>query len=40
MKRYKVYKKSGLEWLKEIPEHWEIIPLKRFVSITDLVIRN
>ena len=22
MKRYETYKPSGIEWLREIPEHW------------------
>ena len=30
-------KPSGVEWLGDVPEHWEILPLKRWVStkITD-----
>jgi type I restriction enzyme S subunit len=27
--RYERYKDSGVEWLGEVPEHWEVIPLKR-----------
>ena len=30
-KRYVSYKNSGVEWLGEIPSHWEILKLK-FVS--------
>ncbi|MFM5985051.1 MAG: hypothetical protein ACKO9I_06970, partial [Sphaerospermopsis kisseleviana] len=30
---YDQYKDSGVEWLGEIPEHWEICKLKRRVSI-------
>ena len=26
-------KDSGIEWIGEIPEHWEITPLKRFVKL-------
>src|SRR5258706_7589754 len=26
-KRYPAYKDSGVEWLGEIPEHWEIHPV-------------
>ncbi len=26
--RYPKYKDSGVEWLGEVPEHWEVIPLK------------
>ena len=28
------YKKSGVEWLPDIPEHWEIKPVRSFKSIT------
>lgn len=27
--RYEEYKDSGIEWLGEVPSHWEIMPLKR-----------
>jgi type I restriction enzyme S subunit len=27
--RYPAYKPSGVEWLGEVPEHWEVLPLKR-----------
>ncbi|HHY42586.1 MAG TPA: hypothetical protein GX514_07045 [Thermoanaerobacterales bacterium] len=30
-KRYERYKDSGIEWIGEIPEHWEIIKLRRYV---------
>lgn len=33
MKRYPKYKDSGVEWLVEIPEHWDLLPLKRFITI-------
>jgi type I restriction enzyme, S subunit len=34
--RYDAYKDSGVEWLGEVPEHWEIAHLKRFCTkITD-----
>lgn len=26
MKSYQSYKPSGLEWIKEIPSHWEVLP--------------
>ena len=34
---YPAYKPSGVEWLGEVPKHWKILPLKRWVStkITD-----
>lgn len=28
MKKYERYKDSGVEWLGEIPEHWNVMPLK------------
>jgi type I restriction enzyme S subunit len=28
MKKYDNYKDSGIEWIGEIPEHWEVKPLK------------
>mgnify|MGYP003359524197 FL=1 len=28
MNRYERYKDSGIPWLGEVPEHWEIKPLK------------
>lgn len=31
--RYPAYKDSGVEWLGEVPEHWEILPLKRKVRL-------
>ena len=27
--RYPAYKPTGVEWLGEVPEHWDILPLKR-----------
>ncbi|MCX5952791.1 MAG: restriction endonuclease subunit S [Cyanobacteria bacterium] len=31
--RYPAYKPSGVEWLGEVPEHWEVMPLKRIVAM-------
>lgn len=31
--RYKTYKDSGIEWLGEIPEHWEVKRLKNLFSL-------
>ncbi|HGO5824252.1 TPA: restriction endonuclease subunit S [Mannheimia haemolytica] len=28
MKAYQAYKPSGVEWLGEVPEHWEICPIR------------
>ena len=35
--RYEQYKDSGVEWLGEVPAHWDIYTLKQIVSqpITD-----
>lgn len=33
MKTYEKYKDSGIEWIGEIPEHWEVKRLKRFAKI-------
>lgn len=35
MKKYDNYKDSGLEWLGMVPEHWEILPFKRGVSVNN-----
>ena len=31
MKRYERYKDSGVQWIGEIPEHWESVKIKRFL---------
>ena len=31
--RYERYKDSGVEWLGEVPEGWEIVQLKQFIDI-------
>jgi len=31
--RYPEYKASGVEWLGEVPTHWEILPIKRIVAV-------
>lgn len=33
MKRYPKHKDSGLPWLREIPEHWEVKRLKFMAQI-------
>ena len=30
---YPKYKNSGIEWLGDIPEHWEVLPVKRITNI-------
>ena len=34
-KQYQKYKDSGVEWIGEIPEHWEVEPLKFHVRINE-----
>ncbi len=31
--RYKKTKPSGVEWLGDVPEHWEVVQLKQFLDI-------
>ena len=33
MNKYEKYKNSGIEWIGEIPEHWDFLSLKHCVSI-------
>jgi len=33
MKRYPAYKDSGIEWIGEIPEHWDVQKLKYIASV-------
>ena len=35
MKRYDEYKDSGVEWIGEVPRHWEVVPLKRAITINN-----
>jgi type I restriction enzyme S subunit len=32
MKKYPKYKPSGVEWIGDIPEHWELSRLKNFIE--------
>jgi len=32
MKQYETYKDSGVQWLGDIPGHWEVVPMKRLFS--------
>ena len=36
--RYPEYKESGVEWLGEVPVHWQICPLKRVTTFNDDVL--
>ena len=38
MKRYDKYKESGVEWIGEIPEHWEMSKLKFISTCNDEVL--
>ena len=33
MKKYKAYKDTGIQWIREIPEEWFIVPLKHYLSL-------
>lgn len=33
MERYSEYKDSGVKWLEEIPSHWEVVPLRKYLKI-------
>src|SRR5690606_21799361 len=33
MKKYDSYKDSGIEWIGEIPSHWEVKKVKQFTKI-------
>lgn len=35
MKKYKAYKDTGIQWIGEIPEGWEIKKIKNVCSVTD-----
>ncbi len=37
---YPAYKPSGVEWLGEVPEHWQEKPLKTITSINDEVLSD
>lgn len=34
MKRYESYKDSGVQWVGKIPRHWNVLPLKYYISFT------
>ena len=36
--RFSKYKASGIEWLGDVPEHWEVKPLKFVASHNDDVL--
>jgi type I restriction enzyme S subunit len=36
--RYPAYKDSGVEWLGEVPEHWDLKPIKALATCNDEVL--
>jgi type I restriction enzyme, S subunit len=38
--KYPEYKDSGVEWLEEVPAHWEVKPLKSVATCNDEVLRE
>ncbi len=36
--RYDIYKDSGIEWLGEIPAHWEVERLKNLLVQTKEIV--
>jgi type I restriction enzyme S subunit len=38
LKPYPAYKDSGVPWLGQVPEHWELKPLKRLVRLNASVL--
>ena len=40
MRKYERYKPSGIEWLGEIPEHWEVKRVKDILSNTKYPIKT
>ena len=38
LKHYPAMKDSGVEWLGDVPEHWEVKPLKHWVHINERVL--
>ena len=40
MKRYDTYKDSGVQWLGEIPGHWECVPIRRIAYVNPTRTKN
>jgi len=38
MQAYDKYKDSGVEWLGEIPEHWEVKRIKNFTNVYNVLV--
>lgn len=39
-KPYPAYKPSGVEWLGDIPKHWELVPNRSFLTLRNEVVRE
>ena len=35
---YKLYRPSGIEWVGDVPAHWEVRPLKHWLGINEKVL--
>lgn len=40
MKQYDTYKDSGVQWLGEIPGHWECVPIRRIAYVNPTRTKN
>ncbi|HHV6697521.1 TPA: restriction endonuclease subunit S, partial [Haemophilus influenzae] len=40
MRRYESYKDSGVEWLGEVPSHWNLIPNKYIFKLRKNVVEK
>jgi type I restriction enzyme, S subunit len=40
MKKYPVYKDSGVEWLGKVPEEWQLLRIGNFVMSNEIQIQN
>lgn len=40
VQHYESYKESGVEWLGEIPEHWEVLPLFALTKLKSITNNN
>ena len=38
LKPYPSYKPSGVEWLGDVPAHWEVLPLKHWLGMNEAVL--
>ena len=38
MKKYARYKDSGISWIGDVPEHWDVVRNKNFIDEKDEVV--